>query len=160
MLMIRTLKLRHRLRNVGHGAREFMARYDHFGEQIEAPESACSAGPHAGPSSAKLKELLKARRARANFFGAHLFCDPAWDILLLAYVALLDEEPLLISTLLRTSLAPATTMLRWVKALEHEGWLQQTCDPPDGPRSFLTLSAAGKAGMERYLTAVWPSLPL
>ena len=89
-----------------------------------------------------------------------MFSDPAWDILLLTYVAFLDQEPLLVSTLLRTSLVPATTMLRWVKALEQDGWLERPDDPVEGPQSFLRLSAAGRASMERYLIAAWPSLPL
>lgn len=136
-----------------------MAHRDHLGQQLEAPRSARSIGLQPGPTCAQLKELLKARRARADFFGTHLFADPAWDILLLAYVALLDQDRLLISTLCKTSVVPATTSLRWVKALEQDGWLVRR-DALDSPRAWLELSAAGRIGMERYLTAVWPSVPL
>ena len=139
---------------------QLMAQCNHLGEPIEPPDRAGSGPPHPGPSSAQLKELLKARRARANFFGPHLFANPAWDILLLAYVSQLDEERLLVSTLLRTSLVPATTTLRWVKALEQDGWLEHTDDLLEGTKSFLKLSAAGKATIERYLASVWPSLPI
>lgn len=156
--MIRELILRHRLKNAATNSRQFMTKYDHLGELIEAPNCEGSAVPKPAPSSAQLKEVLKARRARADFFGSHLFADPAWDILLLAYVALLDLESLSVSTLLRTSLVPATTTMRWVKALKQDGWLECSDDLLDDPRSSLRLSAAGKVGMESYLAAVWPSL--
>lgn len=160
MAVIRNLILRHRLRKAANNAHQLMARCNHFGEKIEPPNCACAAVPRPGPSGAHLKELLKARRARANFFGAHLSVDPAWDILLVAYVALLDQEDLPVSTLLRTSLVPATTTLRWVKTLNRDGLLECTDDQLEDPRSLVKLSAAGKIGMERYLAAVWPSLPL
>lgn len=157
--MIRKFILGHRLQTAANSSHQFMTQFNHLGERIEAPKRAFSSVPSSPSSSAQLKELLKARRARASFFGSHLFSDPAWDILLLTYVALLDQEKLLVSTLLRTSLVPATTMLRWVRALQHEGWLERT-DSLEDPQSFLELSAAGKASMERYLAAVRPSLPL
>lgn len=158
--MIRRLILGHRLQTAANNSYQFMSQCNHLGERFEGPKFRYSAVPPEGPSSEQLKELLKARRARANFFGAHLFADPAWDILLLAYVALLDQETLLVSTLLRTSLIPATTMLRWIKLLEQEGWLERADLPLESPQSVLKLSAAGKTSMERYLAAVRPSLPL
>ena len=47
-----------------------------------------------------------------------------------------------------------------IRALEQEGWLERSNDPPEAPQSVLKLSAAGKSAMERYLASVWPSLPL
>jgi DNA-binding MarR family transcriptional regulator len=158
--MIRNLLVKRRLQSAAVSTNRFMAECNHLGEAIEAPARSDPGAPRLGPSSAQLKELLKARRARSDFFGAHLFADPAWDILLMAYVTLLDQERQLVSTLLRTSLVPATTLLRWIKTLQHDGWLERTEDPIEGPRAVLELSTAGKAGMERYLAAVWPSLPL
>lgn len=158
--MIRKLLLRRRMRAAGVGTNRFMAECNHLGEASDAPPRGPSAAPHRGPSSEQLKDLLKARRARSEFFGAHLVGNPAWDILLLAYVTLLDQERQLVSTLLRTSQIPATTLLRWIKTLQQDGWLEPTPDPMQNPLAVLQLSAAGKAGMERYLAAVWPSLPL
>ena len=158
--MIRKWLVRRRFQDAAVSTKHLMAQCNHLGEAIQAPACADSGAPRPGPSSAQLKDLLKARRARSDFFGAHLFADPAWDILLIAYVTLLDQERQLVSTLLRTSLVPATTLLRWIKTLQHHGWLERTQDPIEGPRAFLKLSPAGKAGMERYLAAVWPSLPL
>lgn len=113
------------------------------------------------PSCAQLKQLLIARSARATFFGAHLFADPAWDILLQAYVALLDQEPLLVSTICRESVVPATTALRWIRVLEQDGLLVRRHDPEGERRWWLEMSASGRSVMERYLASVWPSiLPL
>lgn len=157
--MIRKLLLEVRLRSAAAKSRRFMEQCNHPAEDIGPSRSAASSLDK-GPSSAQLKVLLKARRARAAFFDAHLFADPAWDILLTAYVAVLDQENQLISNLLHTSIVPATTMLRWIKALEHDGWLDRSAGPLDSPRACLKLSAAGKAGMDGYFASVWPSLPL
>lgn len=158
--MIRKLLVRRRLQNAAASTNRFMAQRNHLGERIGTPACTEAAAHAMGPSSEQLKELLKARRARSDFFGSHLFADPAWDILLVAYVTLLDHERQLVSTLIRTSLVPATTLLRWVRTLQHDGWLERTEEPLDGPHAVLELSSAGKAGMERYLAAVWPFLPL
>ena len=129
-------------------------RNDQRGKPIEAPAG------HTGPTCEQLRQLMQARNARASFFGAHLFADTAWDILLLAYVAFLEQEKLLVSAVCRTSAVPATTTLRWIKALEQDGWLVQHNETPDHSRSCLELSTAGKLGMERYLALAWPLMPL
>jgi hypothetical protein len=154
------LILRFRLAGAEVSSHQSMSQCNHLGGPIDAPEQAGKAAVRSSPLSARVKDLLKARRARANFFGAHLFADPAWDILLHSYAALLDEEPLLVSDLLRISLVPATTMLRWVKTLEQEGWLELTEGPLECPRSSLSLSTNGRIAMERYFAAVQPSLPI
>lgn len=158
--MIRKFISGHRLQTAADRSHQFMSQCNHLGERIEMPKRPASRNPPPRPSSAQLKELLKARRARADFFGAHLFADPAWDILLLTYVAFLDQEPLLVSTLLRTSLLPATTVLRWIRVLERDGWLEGTGNSTEEPQSLLRLSPAGKVSMERYLAAIWPTSPL
>lgn len=90
-----------------------------------------------------------------------MFADPAWDILLQAYVALLEKEPLLVSTICRESVVPATTALRWISVLEQEGLLVRRHDPEGERRWWLEMSESGRNVMERYLASVWPSvLPL
>lgn len=157
---MRNWMVRRRFQNAVISSHHFMMRRDHRGEDIEASHHELLPPSHPGQICAQLKQLLKARHARANFFGAHLFADPAWDILLLSYVALLEGERLLVSALCRASVVPATTTLRWVKVLESDGWLVHHDYPLDAPRSWLELSVAGKLGMERYLTLFWPSIPL
>lgn len=153
-LVIRNWMMKRRFQNAAMKSPHFMLRNDGGRSRVETPE--CKAAP----TSQQLRQLLHARQARANFFGAHLFADPAWDILILAYVALLEQERLLVSAVCRASAVPATTTLRWVKALEQDGWLVRGHDPLDGPQACLELSAAGKIGMERYLALFWPTMPV
>jgi hypothetical protein len=138
----------------------FLPQFNGLGKKIEInPQE--TGKTESRPSCAQLKQLLVARRARASFFGAHLFADPAWDILLQAYVALLEKEPLLVSTICRESVVPATTALRWISVLEQEGLLVRRHDPEGERRWWLEMSESGRNVMERYLASVWPSvLPL
>jgi hypothetical protein len=111
-----------------------------------------------GPTSKQLKQLIAARRARDVFFGASLFDDPAWDILLQAYVARLDQTRLSVSAMCIASAVPSTTALRWLNKLEQDGWLVRRADPLDARRTWIELSDAGNVTMERYWGAVWRSL--
>ena len=129
-----------------------------FGAQNDAFRSELSGASHPGPTSRELKKLLAARRARDLIFGANLFDDPAWDILLQAYLARLDQERLSITALCHASAVPSTTALRWLNKLEQEGWLSRRNDPLDGRRSWIELSDKGQATMDRYWSAVWRSL--
>lgn len=134
----------------------FLPQFNGLGKSVEISHQEADK-VDSGPSSAQLKQLLAARRARATFFGAHLFADPAWDILLQAYVALLDQEPLLVSTICRESVVPATSALRWINVLEQDGLLVRRHDPKGERRWWLEMSESGRSVMERYLASVWPS---
>lgn len=138
-----------RFQDAGARPNRFLPQFNPLGQKL---------GTNSRPSCDELKQLLKARRARANFFGAHLFADPAWDILLQAYVAILEEEPLLVSTICRESVVPATTALRWISILETDGLLVRRHDPGGERRSWLELSRSGRVAMERYLEEFWSSI--
>ena len=149
-----------RFEDVEASSNRLLLQFNHFGQKAE-PTSQTADEPGCTPSIAQLKQLLAARRARSTFFGSHLFADPAWDILLQAYVALLEKEPLLVSTICRESVVPATTALRWISILEQEGLLAKRHDPGGDRRWQLEMSPSGRVAMELYLEAVWPSiLPL
>jgi len=109
--------------------------------------------------SERVRELLRARHFRADLFGARLLADPAWDILLLAYVAALEHGRLLMADLCRAGLVPVTTTVRWAKTLEKEGWLTRSSGPIEDPQSWLELSPKGRRNMERYLTFIESSRP-
>ena len=61
-----------------------------------------------------VKNMLVLRRKRADFFGADLFSDPAWDILLELYETQLTGRRIAVSALAAVIDVPATTVLRWV----------------------------------------------
>lgn len=156
--MLRSWMVNRRLQKAAENNHFAALRSDH--QDIGSPATASSKSCSTGPTSKQLRQLLEARRARANFFGVHLFSDPAWDMLLMAYVAFLDEEKLLVATLCREGAVPATTTLRWVRALESDGLLAHRDGPLGSPQCWLEISALGRLGMERYLKLVWPMLPL
>lgn len=102
-------------------------------------------------SATLLREIIRKRRLRADFFPAEFFADPAWDILLDLAAARHEGKPVSISSLCIAASVPTTTGLRWIKALTDAGLLERTPDPTDGRRSFVTLSERSAALMERYL---------
>lgn len=115
--------------------------------------SSCTEESAAAPDGIQLNVLLEAHRRRESFFGSHLFSDPAWDILLNAYAALLSHESWSLGDLCAVSAVPATVAVRWVKKLEQDGWLVRS-DADATESTIIELSARGKATMEDYLGSV------
>ncbi len=101
-----------------------------------------------------VRDLLKSRRARDEFFDSNLFADPAWDILLELYAAELGHQRISVSALCEAAAVPATTALRWIKSLEKKGLLVRRDDPMDGRRTFIFLAADAFDRMERYFATV------
>lgn len=109
----------------------------------------------------QLRLMIKARRAREQMLGSHHFADPAWDILLEAYLAHMTQIRLSVSGLCQSSAVPVTTALRWVQKLEQDGWLERKDDPFDGRRSWIELTAEGSERLSRYFAALGPeALPI
>ena len=84
--------------------------------------------------------FLVARRKRAEFFPANLFADPAWDMILDLMVARLEDKEVSISSLCIASAVPATTALRWVKALTDGGFIKRIPDKNDARRIYVALT--------------------
>ena len=103
--------------------------------------------------------MLRARRAREKIFGNELFADPAWDILLVSFVAQLRHEKISISGLCALAAVPATTALRWIVKLEQDGLLTREDDLMDHRRAWIRITAAGTAAMLRFFSSV-KSAPL
>ena len=97
-----------------------------------------------------VKAVIKARRARDSFLPAHLFADPAWDMLLELYACELDQTRMSISNLCDASAVPATTALRWIGTLESENLIVKQSDPLDGRRVFVRLSSKAVSSMDAY----------
>lgn len=103
-----------------------------------------------------IRAIVNRRRARDHFFGGDLFADPAWDILLELYAAILGQRRVSVSNVCMASSVPATTALRWISHLESKDLVLRKPDPLDGRRVFLSLSESGIAAMEAYFGAVFP----
>lgn len=106
------------------------------GEEVDAPY---------------IRAIIRTRRLRDQFFRADLFADPAWDMLLDLMAARLEGKRVAVSSLCIAAAVPATTALRWIKALTDRGLLQRAADPNDGRRVYIELSDEAARLMSAYL---------
>lgn len=103
---------------------------------------------------ATIRAIIRARRLREKFFGAELFADPAWDMMLDLMAARLERRQVAVSSLCIAAAVPPTTALRWIKTLTEAGVFARTADPQDGRRIYVELTEATAAAFQAYLTAL------
>lgn len=104
-----------------------------------------------GRHAKDLVRIIRARQRRQDFFPAHLFFDPAWDILLALALANLEQHRVTVSELCTAACAPYTTALRYIQAMIDLGLVVSRDDPLDGRRRFLSMSADAAKCMSAYL---------
>ncbi len=107
-----------------------------------------------------VRSIIRARRLRDRYFTSELFADPAFDMLLDLMAARLDGKRVAVSSLCIAAAVPATTALRWIKALTDQGLFVRTADPHDGGRVFIELSDDAANRLTTYLQAVQRLSPL
>jgi CheY-like chemotaxis protein len=112
------------------------------------------ADPADGPTASELRGAIRVRRMRDQFFGAALFADPAWDMLLDLFAARLERVQVAVSSLCIAAAVPPTTALRWIKTMTDEGLFERIADPDDGRRIFIRLSDPALENLNRYWAAV------
>ena len=105
-----------------------------------------------------LRLIIKARRTRELVLDPKLFADPAWDILLEAYVADLMQTRLSITSLCFGTGVSMTTALRWLRKLEEKGWLERKADLLSARRTCIELTGKGSARMSQYFDTIPPSV--
>lgn len=99
----------------------------------------------------QIRWILRVRRDRCTVFGDGLFSDPAWDILLELLAARLGRRRVALTDL--GHIAPASTLARWVAALEEQGHL--VCEGPLEPDKMrVALSSHSAERMIRFLSDV------
>ncbi len=101
-----------------------------------------------------VRALIRARRLRDQYFRGELFADPAWDMLLDLMAARLEDNRVAVSSLCIAAAVPATTALRWIKALTDRGLFVRSADPEDGRRVYIELSDDAARALAAYLRAV------
>lgn len=126
---------------------------------LKSAKSTQNSAEPLAPSQDEIRRILRARRARSNFFGPELFADPAWDILLELYAAERGQQKISVSSLCVGSNVPATTALRWIQTLEKRHLLRRISDPMDGRRFFVSLTEKGSRAMIGYFQAVTSRRP-
>jgi hypothetical protein len=103
-----------------------------------------------GPTAAELRNVIRMRRMRDQFFANDLFADPAWDMLLDLLAARLECVQVAVSSLCIAAAVPPTTALRWIKTMCDNGLFDRIADPDDGRRIFIRLSDTATDAMFRY----------
>lgn len=106
------------------------------------------------PDPRCVRKVIASRQARARFFDAELFADPAWDMLLDLTAAEGEGERVSVTSLCIAAAVPATTGLRWIKQLVDCGVFERVADPNDRRRAFIGLSAQSRKAMARYFAEV------
>lgn len=104
--------------------------------------------------AAFVRDHIRQRRMRGNFFPADYFADPVWDMLLDLYAAHYERQLVSVSSLCIASAVPATTALRWIKTLSARGLFIRTRDETDGRRIYVHLSDAVRAKLDSYFDAL------
>jgi len=103
---------------------------------------------------AEVRRVIRARRLRDKAFGARVFEDPAWDILLDLFAASLEEAQVSVSSLCIAAAVAPTTALRWIGRMTADGLLVRTRDAFDKRRALMSLSPRAAAGMRGYVASL------
>jgi hypothetical protein len=101
-------------------------------------------------SAETVRSVIRARRLRARYFPDDLFADPAWDMLLDLLQAEIAQLRVPVSSLCIAAAVPATTALRWLKAMVGRGLFVRRADPHDGRRVFVELAPEASQALRRY----------
>lgn len=97
-----------------------------------------------------VREVIRGRRLRYEFFDKALFADPAWDMLLDLFQAEIAQLRVPVTSLCGAAAVPATTALRWIKTMTDADLFRRCADPYDARRFYVELSPVAKAGMRNY----------
>lgn len=103
--------------------------------------------------AARVRSLIHERNRRAEHFRADMFSDPAWDVLLELYAFELSHQRITVTQLGTMSCVPATTVSRWITALEGEGLVERKVDELESRKVFVALTRKGVFAMDGYFRA-------
>jgi DNA-binding MarR family transcriptional regulator len=105
------------------------------------------------------RRRLAHRQQRERIFGENLFSDPAWDLLLLLFVAEEEGRHVTVSALCSEAPVPASTAHRWVLALLDRGLASRSHEPTDCRLRYIRLTRESHEALRCYLwtcEGVWP----
>ena len=99
----------------------------------------------------QIESILQVRRKRAELFGAGLFSDPAWDILLELFAAELGKRKIGLADL--APIAPRSTLARWLAKLEEMSLVVCDVDPLQPEHFWVALSRDCLAKISAFRSA-------
>ncbi|TCD02287.1 MarR family transcriptional regulator [Erythrobacteraceae bacterium CFH 75059] len=106
------------------------------------------------PDPRLVRAVLKHRQQRAALFGADLFADPVWDMLLDLAAARAEHRRVSVTSLCLASGVPPTTALRWLGQMVEAGLVERVRDPDDARRAFVAFTDRTAEAMARYFGQV------
>ncbi|MDB5701457.1 MAG: hypothetical protein JWL66_1656 [Sphingomonadales bacterium] len=97
------------------------------------------------------QRILTSRRKRAEIFGADLFADPSYDILLAMIISWERNELVSVSSACFSANVPEATALRYIKSLTVMGYIERIANPHDKRGVDLRLTPVAVDHMTRWL---------
>jgi DNA-binding MarR family transcriptional regulator len=97
------------------------------------------------------RRRLAHRRQRERTFGENLFSDPAWDLLLLLFIAEEEGRHVTVSTLCFEAPVPVTTAHRWMLVLLKQGLALRSADEKDCRLRYIRLTCESHEALRCYL---------
>ena len=99
----------------------------------------------------RARRLLEDRRKRVAIFGAQMFAEPAWDMLLLLFLSGRGRRQTQ-SSLCELSGASRSTAMRWIEFLAGRGLVRREDHPTDKRHNFVSLTEKGRHLLDLYLS--------
>jgi DNA-binding MarR family transcriptional regulator len=100
---------------------------------------------------ARARQTLFERRRRIQVFGAGMFAETGWDVLLALYSQRFGAR-LTISNLTDLTGAAPTTVLRWIVFLEERNLIQRKSSPLDRRVALLELTERAQRLLDIYFS--------
>jgi hypothetical protein len=133
------------------------AALNDYKREYRGPDPALAgfgAGQTPLPDPRMVRQVIANRQARARFFDAELFGDPAWDMLLDLTAAHVEGTRVSVTSLCIAAAVPATTALRWLTQMVESGIFVRVPDPADKRRAFIALSDRSLSAMAGYFASL------
>lgn len=99
---------------------------------------------------ARARRDFSNRRRRLAVFGASMFGEAAWDMLLALYILERSDSRQTVGSLMQYSGAPTTTAKRWLDFLQAHGMVDRTPHPTDRRTAFVALTARARSKLDMY----------
>ena len=110
--------------------------------------------PRQKPPQERIGSLMALRKERKKIFGADLFEDPVWEMLLDLANADARGREVPVTSLCLVSGVSTTTALRRIDDMAEAGLVTRRRDLTDGRRVLVGLTDDGRAKVERYLSSL------
>ncbi|WP_152569478.1 MULTISPECIES: MarR family transcriptional regulator [Sphingomonas] len=115
-------------------------------------ESDCSA--RRGELISYARSAMQRRQARKEHFAKAIIGEPAWDLLLILYVADGIGEAITVTEAADRARLASTSAKRWIEYLEKERLVHRRPHERDGRRIALSLSTKGRRSLDSYFCGI------